>query len=42
MHELLSFIGAHPILTVIVVAIITIGVCAHLSERLERKYGGRF
>jgi hypothetical protein len=42
MHELLSFIGDHPALTLGIVFIITIGVCAHLSERLERKYGGRF
>jgi len=39
--SILSFIGEHPILSVIVVAIITIGVLAHLSERMERKYGDR-
>lgn len=45
MCSVLTFADTHPIVTVVLVLgvalIFTIGVCAHLSERLERKYGGR-
>lgn len=39
MDSILTFIGAHPILTLGIVAILAIAVLAHLSERMDRKYG---
>lgn len=39
MEAFLTFIGDHPILTLGIVAILAIAVLAHLSERMDRKYG---
>ena len=39
MHEFLSFIGDHPALTLGIVFIITIGICAGWSDYLDRKHG---
>jgi hypothetical protein len=40
MHELLSFVGAHPILTVVIGCIVAIIIAAfrsqHLDETLQR------
>lgn len=41
METLITFIGDHPILTLGIVAIVSIAVLAHLSERLDRTYGDR-
>lgn len=42
MHELLTFAGDHPVLTFSIIVVLVIAVLAHLSERLDRKYGERF
>ena len=43
MHELLSFIGEHPITSVSIAAVVTLivvsGICAAWSDYLDRKYG---
>lgn len=43
MHELLSFIGEHPITSVAIAAVVTLivvaGIVGAWSEYLEHKYG---
>jgi len=39
MHELLAFIGSHPVLSFAVFVVVVIAVLAARSEYLDRKHG---